>query len=57
MTWFAQTKVAGASWSSPLDDRSRYAFNAMYVNYGKMEGETPAELKPGHSKAKIWRSV
>ena len=52
MTWFAQTKVAGASWSSPLDDRSRYAFNAMYVNYGKMEGRDASGIETGTFKSK-----
>jgi len=42
MTWFAGTTVAGAQYISSFDDRSHYAFNARYVNYGKMK-ETSAD--------------
>ncbi|MCQ2064809.1 MAG: type IX secretion system protein PorQ [Bacteroidaceae bacterium] len=36
MTWFAGTTVAGAQYCSSIDERSFYAFNARYVNYGRM---------------------
>ena len=42
MTWFSGTTVAGAQFCNTLDERSHYAFNARYVNYGKMK-ETAAD--------------
>lgn len=35
MTWFSGTTIAGAQFCNLFDERSRYAFNARYVNYGK----------------------
>ena len=42
MTWFSGTTIAGAQYCNLFDERSRYAFNARYVNYGKMP-ETQAD--------------
>lgn len=42
MTWFSGTTIAGVQYCSPFDERSTYAFNARYVNYGKMT-ETQAD--------------
>jgi hypothetical protein len=42
MTWFSGTTVAGAQFTDLFDERSRYAFNARYVSYGKMK-ETTAD--------------
>ena len=42
MTWFSGTTVAGAQFCDSFDERSHYAFNARYVNYGKMK-ETAAD--------------
>lgn len=35
MTWFSNTTIAGAQFCNLFDERSRYAFNARYVNYGQ----------------------
>lgn len=42
MTWFSGTTVAGAQYSNRFDERSRFAFNARYVSYGRMK-ETAAD--------------
>ena len=42
MTWFSGTTIAGVQYCNLFDDRSSYAFNARYVNYGKMD-ETQAD--------------
>lgn len=42
MTWFSGTTVAGAQFCNSMDERSHYAFNARYVNYGRMN-ETTAD--------------
>ena len=52
MTWFASTKVAGAQWCSPIDQRSGYAVNARYVSYGEMTRTTPDGTATGSFKAK-----
>lgn len=42
MTWFSGTTIAGAQFCNSFDGRSNYAFNARYVNYGRMD-ETTAD--------------
>ncbi len=42
MTWFSGTTIAGAQYCNMFDERSRFAFNARYVNYGRMK-ETAAD--------------
>jgi len=42
MTWFSGTTVAGVQFCNSFDERSHYAFNAKYVNYGRMK-ETTAD--------------
>ena len=52
MTWFSNTTVAGAQYCNVFDERSRYAFNARYVNYGKMKETTPDGTVTGQFRAK-----
>lgn len=41
MTWFSGTTIAGAQYCNIFDERSLFAFNARYVNYGKMPETQP----------------
>ena len=52
MTWFSGTTIAGAQYCNTFDERSRYAFNARYVNYGKMPETTPDGTVTGTFRAK-----
>ena len=52
MTWFSGTTVAGAQFCNTFDERSRYAFNARYVDYGKMPETTPDGTRTGTFSAK-----
>ena len=52
MTWFSGTTIAGVQYCNLFDDRSRFAFNARYVNYGKMKETTPDGTVTGNFRAK-----
>ncbi len=52
MTWFSGTTIAGAQFCDSFDERSRYAFNARYVNYGRMDQTTPDGTVTGTFTAK-----
>lgn len=52
MTWFSGTTIAGAQYCNLFDERSRYAFNARYVNYGEMPQVTADETVTGTFRAK-----
>lgn len=52
MKWFSGTTIAGAQYCNTFDERSRYAFNARYVNYGKMPETTPDGTVTGTFRAK-----
>lgn len=52
MTWFSGTTVAGAQFCNVFDSRSRYAFNARYVSYGKMKETQPDGTVTGTFTAK-----
>ena len=52
MTWFSGTTIAGAQFCNLFDERSRYAFNARYVNYGEMPETTPDGTVTGTFRAK-----
>ena len=52
MTWFSGTTIAGAQFCNMFDERSVYAFNARYVNYGKMPETTADGTVTGTFRAK-----
>lgn len=52
MTWFSGTTIAGAQYCNIFDERSRFAFNARYVNYGKMTETTADGTVTGTFRAK-----
>ena len=52
MTWFSGTTIAGAQYCNLFDERSRYAFNARYVNYGEMPEISADETVTGTFRAK-----
>ena len=52
MSWFSGTTVAGAQYCNIFDERSRYAFHARYVNYGKMPETAPDGTVTGTFHAK-----
>lgn len=52
MTWFSGTTIAGAQFCNMFDERSVYAFNARYVNYGKMDRTTADGSVTGTFSAK-----
>lgn len=52
MTWFSNTTIAGAQFCNIFDERSRYAFNARYVSYGKMPETAPDGTRTGTFRAK-----
>lgn len=52
MSWFSGTTVAGVQFCNNFDERSHYAFNARYVNYGKMKETTADGTVTGSFTAK-----
>ena len=52
MTWFSGTTIAGAQFCNVFDERSAYAFNARYVNYGEMPETMPDGTITGTFRAK-----
>lgn len=52
MTWFSGTTIAGVQFCNAFDERSTYAFNARYVNYGKMDETTADGTVTGTFRAK-----
>ena len=52
MTWFSGTTIAGAQFCNMFDERSVYAFNTRYVDYGKMRETTPDGTQTGTFRAK-----
>lgn len=52
MTWFSGTTIAGAQYCNIFDERSRFAFNARYVDYGKIPETTASGNVTGTFRAK-----
>ena len=47
MTWFSGTTIAGAQFCDMFEERARYAFNARYVDYGKIPETTADGTRTG----------
>ena len=52
MTWFSGTTIAGAQFCNAFDQRSMFAFNARYVDYGKMPETQPDGTTTGTFRSK-----